>query len=234
MDEIVIRRALSRKEAVVQVLGRVRKQLEELVYAVKLLDPSVNFWGINFLPLSEADRAVVRTLLECAKCARREVIYLDEFEAEVYNANNYIFHACRSCNETTIFKESPHEYTEREAVKPPPSTYQAPPPPPPPPPAPLPRSERRHNRISCKLKACVRYQQYDDEILEVNDVSRGGLGFESPKYLPLGTKIQVAVPYSEGAGNIFVPAEIVRVREIPGKNLREYGASYGKSFVRRE
>jgi hypothetical protein len=228
-QEILIRREGIGKESPAQVVGLVKKQAEGFVYGVKLLNPSINLWEINFVPLSEEERAVGRTLLQCAKCGIREVIYLEEFEAEVYHANRYIYHICNRCNETTIWNETKHDPEEwmREITPAPPT----PPPPLTPESRPEPRTknERRHNRIGCKLVACIRFaSHFEDEVLEVEDVSRGGVGFMTRKYLAPGTKIEVAVPYSPGMANIFVPAEIVRLKHIPEKNLYEVGAAYIK------
>ncbi len=228
-EEILIRREGIGKESPALVLGQVRKQADGFVYGVKLLNPSINLWEINFVPLSEEERAVGRTLLQCGKCGLREVIYLEEFEAEVFHANRYIYHTCNRCHESTIWNETKHDPTEwmREISPPPPP----PAPPPPPEPVPMPRSknERRHNRIGCKLRACIRFEShFEDEVLEINDVSRGGVSFTTRKYLAPGTKIEIAVPYSAGMANIFVPAEIVRLKPIPDKNLYECGAAYIK------
>jgi len=225
LEEILIRRERTGKEAPAQIVGQVRKEPDGFVYGVRFLDPSINLWEINFVPLSESDRAVCRTLLECAKCQLREVIYLEEFEVEVYHANQYIYHACKRCRESTIWKETAYEPSEREPDRPLP-----PPPPPPSEPTPAPRSEneRQHTRINCNLKACIRYKQYEDEVLEIHDVSRGGFGFRTQKYLPPGTKIEAAIPYSPGMANIFVPAEIVRQRHIEAEYIYEYGAAYLK------
>jgi hypothetical protein len=225
-EEILIRRDHTGKEAPAQVVGRVRQQKDGYVYGVKILDPEINLWDINFVPLTEEERAVSRMLLECSKCKQREVIYFEEFETEVYHTNRYIYHHCRRCREATIWNESEHEASERVKEIPAP-----PPPPPPPEPTPEPRTknERKYNRIDCHLRACIRYERFfEDEVLEINDVSRGGVSFWTRKYLAPGTKIEIAVPYSPGMANIFVPAEIVRLRPVPDKNMYECGAAYIK------
>src|SRR5271157_4160731 len=225
-EEIMIRRELTGKESPAQIVGQVRKEPDGFVYGVRLLDTSINLWDIEFVPLSEEQRAVGRTLLECAKCRLREVVYLEEFETEVYHANRYIYHDCKRCRESTIWNETAHEPTERMGIAWPPP---APPPPPQPPAEPRTKNERQYNRIHCNLQACIRYNQYyEEEVLEVNDVSRGGISFTTRKYLAPGSKIDVAIPYSPGMANIFVPAEIVRIKEIPDKGLYEYGAAYLK------
>jgi hypothetical protein len=227
LEEISIRRELTGKKAPAQIVGQVRKEPEGFVYGVRFLDSSINLWDIDFLPLSESERAVGRTLLECAKCRLREVVYLEEFEAEVYYANRSIYHPCKRCLESTVWNEAAHEPTEREPVNSPP------PPAPPPEPAPAPRTtnERRHMRINCKFQACIRYKPpHEEDVLEVDDISRGGICFTTHKHLAPGTKFEIAMPYSPGNANIFVPAEIVRLKTIPDQNLYEYGAAYVKGL----
>jgi hypothetical protein len=224
-EEILIRRERTGKEAPAQVVGQVRKEPGGFVYGVRLLDPGINLWDINFLPLSESERAVGRTLLECTKCRLREVVYLEEFEIEVYHAHQRIHRSCKRCRESTIWKEAIHERTEKEQAAPRPSEAA------PPGRASAPRSknERRHARVNCRLRACIRYKDsLEDEVLDVNNVSRGGVCFVTRKYLSQGAKIEVALPYAPGVANIFVPAEIVRIKAIPGKSLYEYGAAYLK------
>ena len=224
-EEILIHRELTGKESPAQVVGQVRKEPGGYVYGVRLLDTSINLWDIEFVPLTEEQRAVSRTLLECAKCRLREVVYLEEFETEVFHANRFIYHDCKRCRESTIWNETAHEPTERIG-----NTWSPPPAPPPQPVAePRTKNERQYNRVHCNLQACIRYKQYyDEEVLEVNDVSRGGISFTTRKYLAPGTQIDVAIPYSPGMANIFVPAEIVRTKELPDQSLYEYGAAYLK------
>jgi hypothetical protein len=228
-EEILIRREGVGKESPAQVLGLVKKQADGFVYGVKLLNPSINLWEINFVPITEEERAVGRTLLQCAKCGIREVIYLEEFETEVFHANRYIYHTCNRCGESTIWNETKHDPEEWMREIAPSATPPPPPPPPQPAAAPRTKNERRHNRLGCKLRACIRFEShFDDEVLEVEDVSRGGIRFITRKYLAPGTKVEIAVPYSPGMANIFVPAEVVRLKAIPDKNLYECGVSYIK------
>jgi len=161
------------------------------------------------------------TLLECARCGLRDVIYLDEAEAEFYHANGYIYRTCKRCDESTIWNEAAYEPLETMRRTSPPLLEHVS--------APGTRKTRQHNRIRCSLRACIRYKQnYGEEVLEVNDVSRGGVSFTTQKCLTPGTRIEIAVPYSPGMDNIFLLAEIVRVKPLPNKNLYLYGAAYIK------
>jgi hypothetical protein len=133
----------------------------------------------------------------------------------------------RRDRESTIWKQSLHEPEERGAA----ALLSLPPPresPPAPGPAARTRNERRHTRVNCNLRACIRFPQHEDEVLEVGDVSRGGFCFVTHKNLHQGGKLHVAIPYIPAAGNIFVPAKIVRVRPMLGQGVTEYGAAYIK------
>jgi len=227
-EELTIRVETTGAESPAQIIGRVRQHAGGSVYGLKLLDPGVKLWPVAFLPPDEEQALGADTLLECSKCLVREVIPLGEFEAEVYRTNRYLYHPCARCREATIWNEASYAPSERMREIP------APPPAPPAPPAPALRigNSRRHNRVGCKLMACIRFERhFKDEVLEVNDVSRGGVCFSTRKYLPPGTKIEIALSYSPGVNNIFVPAEVVRLRQIPDKNLYECGVAYSKPLV---
>lgn len=224
--EVMIRRERTGRESPARIVGLLRKEPDGFVYAVRLLDPNINLWDINFAPGNEAVRAVKRILLECAKCRFREEIYLEEFEAEVYYANRFIYHSCARCRESTIWKETKLAPTNREEVRvvPPPAPTA-----PTVPSAPTPqfKNTRRHKRIRCNFQACIRsHQNHAEEIFPVKDVSRGGICFMSRKYLAPGTRIDIAVPYSRDAENIFVPAQVVRIREISDDSPYECAAAY--------
>ena len=224
-EEVLVQSERTHKESPAQVVGHVRRQAEGFVYGLKLLDSTVNLWDVEFVPLVGGEEPVGRMLLECAKCALREVVHFEEFETEVYYANRYIYHDCRRCRECTIWKEADYEASERRVKSAPP------PAPPPPEPAPVPRTrnERRYNRINCQLRACIRYKQhFGEEILEVTDVSRGGVSFPTHKYLPPGTTFEIAIPYSPGMANIYILAQVVRLKPIPDKDLYDCGATYIK------
>ena len=167
-------------------------------------------------------------LLECTKCRHREVIDLTNFEARVFRANQYIYHTCNYCGGSTIWSEAAYEPTEARGRTPSP----APGLPPELAPAPRTSNRRRHNRVRCGLRACIHYiHNYEDEILEVNDVSRGGVSFTTQKCLTPGARIEIAVPYSPGMPNIFLPAEIVRIKPLPNSKHYVYGAAYLKGSI---
>ncbi len=90
-------------------------------------------------------------------------------------------------------------------------------------------NRRRNRRVGVKFTACVRHAGSSDDIVECDDVSKGGLSFRSRKRYGVNALVEVAVPYSPGQTPIFVPASIKHVRKLPGANFYCYGAAYGHS-----
>jgi hypothetical protein len=57
-------------------------------------------------------------------------------------------------------------------------------------------------------------------------LSKGGISFRSRNKYPEGTRMEVAVPYTPGAGAIFVPIRIVFSQPITTAGLVRHGAAY--------
>ena len=90
-------------------------------------------------------------------------------------------------------------------------------------------NRRRNKRVGVKFTACVRQAGSGDDIVECNDVSKGGLSFRSRKCYRANSVIEVAVPYSPGQTAIFVPASIKHVEKVRGDDFFRYGAAYSNS-----
>ena len=63
-------------------------------------------------------------------------------------------------------------------------------------------------------------------IATTENVSRGGFRFKSRLKYPMGTSVEAALPYTPGAANIFVPANIVYVDEKPTDEMYSHGVAY--------
>ncbi|GAC1630447.1 MAG: hypothetical protein NVS9B14_01090 [Candidatus Acidiferrum sp.] len=87
-------------------------------------------------------------------------------------------------------------------------------------------NRRRHVRTRVQFTACVRVNHSNEEIVECDNISKGGLCFRSRKHYEENATIEVAVPYSPGQPAIFVSAHIRRIEELPGLNLFRYGVAY--------
>jgi PilZ domain len=91
-----------------------------------------------------------------------------------------------------------------------------------------PVNKRRHVRIRVSFSACVRHPAHADEIVECENVSKGGVCFHSLQQYPLDSLIEVAAPFSPGETALFVPAQIKRVEPLSGGLVFRYGVEYTK------
>jgi hypothetical protein len=211
------------KESVARVVGQMGKTPEGYLYGVELLDPEVNLWDIEFPPLSESEKAAARVLLECGHCHSRVLSYLNEFEAEVFEANGFLSRACKRCADASVWKLSLAPIP-REQIPLPVSGEPSPKPLPTPPARTA--NERRDLRISLRINACLRDQQGGEDIVVTENVSRAGFAFKSPKSYAVGSIIEVTVPFTREAGNTFTPACVEHAENLPGEPVTVYGVSY--------
>jgi PilZ domain len=219
---ITVQRREAGKEADARIVGLVGQKSGAHVYGIAFLDATANLWDIEFPPLSESENAVGRSVLECRHCGSRELVYLDEFEAEVFEANRGIYRECKRCRDRTYWREAAGEA----------SGEAEPTPPPPPPPRSLPIGEKRKfGRAKVKLTALIRRPPDIEEVIKTENVSRSGLCFRSRRGYDVGLSLEVCLPYTGGRANIFLPAKIVRSHELPGEYLlAEYGIEYVRTF----
>ena len=87
-------------------------------------------------------------------------------------------------------------------------------------------NKRQHVRITVSFSACVRHQAHADEVVECENVSKGGVCFHSLQQYPLDSLIEVAAPFSPGETALFVPAKIKRVETLSGGLVFRYGVEY--------
>lgn len=211
-QEVSIRCMLTNVETNARIVGQVGEEPAGVHYGVEFLDPNVNVWGIEFPSLEESENAIGRVLMECSRCHYRQIIYLTEMEAEVFEANRSLTRICKRCGIQCLWDESlAAGPTEEEApAAPPPRT----------------ENERQHVRVGLRITACIQHPQLGQEVISTEDVSRGGLRFKSRKTYAVGSIIDVALPYSDEGMNIFAPARIVHAKELPEEGVSQYGVQY--------
>ncbi len=204
-EEVSIRCLETGQEADARIIGLLGKAPRGHYYGVAFLRDDVNVWGIGFPPPAEGEHAAGRIVLECRHCRLREIVHLDPFEVEVLEANQALNRMCQRCGDLTNWKKSFLE----EAPAP-----QAP------------RQERRREpRRGLGIQACVRSREFGMDVAMTRDISRGGLCFESRRNYMAGWTVEVAVPFTERGGNIFLAARIARAQ--PGsKGIKQYGVAY--------
>jgi hypothetical protein len=230
-QEINVRNLGSGVELDMRVVGLVAERPEGYYYVVGFTNTGADIWGIGFPLGPDQDTAIANVYLECTRCQSRKAVGLNEFEVEAFEAQEIISVECDRCADRTLWKRSsvePGAQTQPAAppaVKPEAPAAQ--------PPERDGRERRKEKRLLLKMKACVRTELYGNEVVPTENVSKGGFGFKSPHKYSVGMIVEVCVPYSPGAGNIFSVAKIVGLRPLPTEGAFAYGVFYLKGAVAR-
>jgi PilZ domain len=211
-QEITVRCLGTGKEAAARVVGRINGKQKQNSYGIALLESDDDLWGITFPPRGDSVGAVGRIVLECLACHTRELAYLDAFEVEVLESNGDLSRYCKLCRDSTIWKKS------FDSVAALPTAPAA---------APEKGQEKRSEvRRDLKVIACIRSREFGEDLVRARNVSRSGLCYESRRPYEKDWEIHVAIPYSSGGGNIFLPAKIVRVQRLTHDVLNLCGVTY--------
>ncbi|HTS13144.1 MAG TPA: PilZ domain-containing protein [Candidatus Limnocylindrales bacterium] len=209
------------READVRVVGQFGRQKDGFLYGVEILDDQKDLWGIEFPPIADSAEAVARMLLECSYCRNREVAYLNNIELQAFEANRGIARHCKTCGVPSIWVQAPHEDEKKIAARTARVRRASEPEPPD-----AEQRERTRLRLKTRLTACVRQADADDELAVCEDISPIGMCFRSKRRYDINTPVEVAVPYSPDAANIFLPARIVYSEEMPKAGLFRHGTEY--------
>jgi hypothetical protein len=214
----------SHRQSPVRVVNQFGRQRDGYLYGVEILDSEMDLWGVEFPPIAESTEAVARMLLECNYCHSREVVHLNELELRGFETNRGIARHCKTCLVPSIWTQASHEDEKKimaraarsrrageaaDAI--PPEGDQR---------------ERQRIRLKTRLTACIRQSGTDDELAVCEDISPIGMCFRSKRRYDADAPIDVAVPYSPDAANIFLPARIVYSEEMPKAGLFRHGTEY--------
>lgn len=218
------------REGQARVVGQFGRQKDGYLYGIEIPDKDTDLWGVEFPPIAESAETVARMLLECSYCRGREVVYLNELELRGFETNRGIARHCKKCGVPSIWTQAPHEdeekLTARAARGRRASESQRT--------APLEgeQRERKRMRLKTRLTACIRQAGADDELAVCEDISPIGMCFRSKRRYEANSAIDVAVPYSPDAANIFLPARIVYSEKLPKAGLFRHGTEYRKEDFR--
>jgi hypothetical protein len=226
-EQIIIRNLANQREAVAQIVGQMGAQDKTYIYGVAFLDPEVNLWDINFLRLSSVEEATLRLVLECKVCSGQEPVLLKDFESDVFGASQNLTRDCRRCREATqwfIAAQEPIVGQLANDKMRQPSPYGA---------HPGSQNDRKNPRLKLNISACVRLPGFNEqEIVEVENVSRGGLSFLSARSYFSGSILEVAAPYTRDATNVFVRSRLISIQSLPGTVRKRYGVGYLQNSYR--
>ncbi|OLB31907.1 MAG: hypothetical protein AUH13_06395 [Acidobacteria bacterium 13_2_20CM_58_27] len=198
-----------------RVVAEIDQDANGFLYAIHILEPRCDFWDIEFPSLHKAEEALARLLMECSFCQRREVVYLNEMQLKSFEVRRCVARHCRHCESPSIWIESLSEAAGLEGDGTHPAEERV-----------VPRRNRA--RVKARVLACIRRRGFAEEVVVCEDLSKGGISFRSRNQYPVGTRVEVAVPFTPGTGAIFVPIRIVFSQAIPTAGLHRHGAAYIK------
>lgn len=217
-----------KKRVLARVIGQTSIGSNGHTYGSAFLNATIEYWGIHFPPVAEA--LATSTHVECCDCHAREMVRLDELESEVLRANDRLRRLCPRCGTVTSWqlvdddgvnrriaqpsRESPPQQKREQSTTAPPTEVAD---------ADRPQP-RMYQRVRVKMKACISKPGLDDDIVNTINVSRGGVAVRSERVYATESWIQLAVPYTPAAANIFVPARIVWRGDLEGAH--QYGIKY--------
>jgi hypothetical protein len=197
-----------------KIVAEIDHEPDGFIYAFAILEPRADFWEIEFPAPHGAEEAIARLLMECSFCLRREVVYLNEMELKSFEIRRCVARLCKHCDSPSIWVEAQSDAKAESAPLPHiPQQERV-----------LPR--RNRTRIKARVLACIRRRGFQEEVAVCEDLSKGGISFRSRNHYPEGTRLEVAVPYTPGAGAIFVPIRIVFSQPISTAGLFRHGAAY--------
>jgi hypothetical protein len=216
-QEITLHRNLDGEQdrvARAKIVAEIDHEPDGFIYAIVILEPGADFWEIEFPAPHKAEEALARLLMECSFCDRREVVYLNEMELKSFEIRRCIARLCKHCDSPSIWVEAQSDAKDDDALSPH-----------------LPQEERviprrNRSRVKARVLACIRRRGFQEEVAVCEDLSKGGISFRSRNHYPEGTRLEVAVPYTPGAGAIFVPIRIVFSQPISTAGLFRHGAAY--------
>jgi hypothetical protein len=211
------------RQSSARVVREIGRKKDAYLYGVDLLDNKVDLWGLEFPPITESTEAVAKMLLECSSCRFREVANLNDLELRAFETNRGIARQCKTCGVPSIWTQASHEVDKKpnararsrraaEAAGSAPSDGE--------------QRGRRRMRLRTRLSACIRQAGTDDELAVCEDISPLGVCFRSKRRYECQTAVEVAVPYSPDAANIFLPARIIYSEEVPRAGSFRHGTEY--------
>ncbi len=211
-QEIFIRNLRRDTESSFRVVGKVPGPNPSATYwGTESLEPTVDFWGIKFPPIKEAEQATARILLQCGQCKTQELSYLCYLETEVFSFSQRVHRHCQACGDWTEW-ENPEPGKEGE----------------PPVAVPLPRGResRVHRRLPLQMSAWIRTCEGEEEVVTTVNVSPGGIAVRSKKNYSKGSWLKIAFPYQPSAAITVVLGRVVRVSATEDPSVQLYGIQY--------
>jgi hypothetical protein len=241
---LILRAVDTNREAEVRVVGEIAEQEGKFTYGVAFLDERLDFWEREF-PEAPAweERPAVLTL-ECCACKSAVEVVNGDYEYDICAIHGGLARYCEECGLLTVWRQA------QDAMRAAPSIIVGAKKEEPVAPVVVAELEEareekeevvaladamegadRRSRVRPKVNfsACVRTEEFGEEIVACIDMSRGGVSFRSRNGYGRGMKVQIAVPYSREAKEapaIFVRGRVANVKEMAGGGMWRCGVEF--------
>lgn len=103
-QELILRWPEHNKETEIRVVGQLGSHDGIHTYGVAFVDPKVNFWGLEFPPVSLFERELGLLSLACNSCKTLEKIDDTGIEADICATNEGVMRFCKRCGASTLWK----------------------------------------------------------------------------------------------------------------------------------
>jgi len=103
-QELVLRWPEKNRETEIRVVGHLGEQSGQHTYGVAFFDENLNFWEIDFPPVSSSEMELGVLALVCIICNTLEKIDDSSVEADVCASNGSVLRSCKRCGTATLWK----------------------------------------------------------------------------------------------------------------------------------
>jgi hypothetical protein len=103
-QELVLRWTEKNREAEIRVVGHLGVQSGQHTYGVAFFDENLNFWEIDFPPVSPSEMELGVLPLVCSICNTLDKIDDTSVEADVCATNDGVLRSCKRCGTATLWK----------------------------------------------------------------------------------------------------------------------------------
>jgi hypothetical protein len=103
-QELILRLLEHNRETEIRVVGQLGSHEGLHTYGVAFTDPQLNFWGLEFPPVSPFEREMGLLSLVCNSCKTLEKIDDTGMEADICATNDGVMRFCKRCSSSTLWK----------------------------------------------------------------------------------------------------------------------------------
>ena len=217
----------SEKEVGIRIVGQIGRSNSSYTYGVAFLHTEMDFWGLAFAPLiqAESQSKAWHSIALVAAAWKPWPRMLSESDIQAIHGG--VLRDCANCRSSTLWQITSGRVPDVSALAQPVLVLAADTLASDVDPAPAPFNNRRkHVRVRTNFTACIRNSNSEDDIVVCENISRGGLCFKTSRRYDEAAHVEVAAPYSPGAPCPLLPAQIVYIEELPKQRMFRCGVQY--------